>query len=106
MSAIKRSALVAAVFLLALPVGAAAQRPHHQPGQVPCGTRDQVVKVLKETYGERAMAHGIAHSGSLAEVFIGPSGSWTIIATSPNGISCMIGSGESWETTLAADEST
>lgn len=105
MGMIKRSALVAAL-VLALPVGAAAQRPHQQMAQVPCGARDEVVKVLKESYGERAMAHGIAHSGSLAEVFISPRGTWTIIATSPNGISCMIGSGESWKTTLAADEST
>jgi hypothetical protein len=109
MSAIRRSAL-AAVFVLTLSVGAAAQQPpnpHRQaPTSSPCGARDTVVKMLKENFGERAMAHGIAHSGTLAEVFISPSGTWTIIATSPTGVSCMIGSGESWKTTLAADETT
>jgi hypothetical protein len=110
MSTVKRSALVATALVLALPGWAAAQQgpnPHRQsPTSSPCGARADVVKMLKENFGERAMAHGIAHSGSLAEVFISPNGTWTIIATSPNGISCMIGSGESWETTLAADEST
>jgi hypothetical protein len=69
-----------------------------------CGQRADVEKMLKEQYGERAMAHGLAHSGAVAEIFTSPKGTWTIIATSPNGISCMIGSGESWKTTLAADE--
>lgn len=60
--------------------------------------------MLKEQYGERAMAHGLAHTGAVAEIFTSPKGTWTIIATSPNGMSCMIGSGESWQTTLAGDE--
>jgi hypothetical protein len=110
MSAIRRSALASAALVLALSGGAAAQQtpnPHRQvPTSSPCGARADVVKMLKENFGERAMAHGIAHSGTLAEVFISPGGTWTIIATSPNGISCMIGSGESWKTTLAADETT
>ena len=111
MSAIRRSALASAALVLALSGGAAAQQtpnPHRQvpTSSSPCGARADVVKMLKENFGERAMAHGIAHSGTLAEVFISPGGTWTIIATSPNGISCMIGSGESWETTLAADETT
>src|SRR5262249_49053841 len=66
MSTIKRSALAAAAFVLALSGWAAAQsaNPHRQiPGQTPCGARDDVVKMLKENFGERAMAHGIAHSG-------------------------------------------
>jgi hypothetical protein len=106
-----RLALAATAFIVALPTLASAQHmtsrdapPGHGAPQIACGKRADIEKMLKEQYGERAMAHGLAHSGAVAEIFTSPKGTWTIIATSPNGMSCMIGSGESWQTTLAADE--
>jgi hypothetical protein len=105
-----RMALAAAGFLVLLPTLAASQQsisrepPRHGLPPLACGKRADIEKMLKEQYGERAMAHGLAHTGAVAEIFTSPKGTWTIIATSPNGTSCMIGSGESWQTTLAADE--
>jgi len=103
-----RILLVLAAGLLAAPPVSAMNVRQDEPAQsateLPCGERDSVVKMLKETYGERASAHGIAHTGAIAEVFISPRGTWTIIATSPNGMSCMVGAGESWQTTIAADD--
>jgi len=105
-----RMALAAAGFLVLLPTLAASQQsisrepPRHGLPPLACGKRADIEKMLKEQYGERAMAHGLAHTGAVAEIFASPKGTWTIIATSPNGTSCMIGSGESWQTTLAADE--
>jgi hypothetical protein len=66
-------------------------------GQLPCGKRKDLIEVLKKNYGERAVAHGLANSGAVAEVYVGPGGTWTIVATSPNGVSCLIGAGEAWE---------
>ena len=111
MSGRTRRFTLAAGLLVVLPTLASAQQttsrdvpPGHGAPQIACGQRADIERMLKEQYGERQRAHGLAHSGTLAEIFTSPKGTWTIIATSPNGISCMIGSGESWQTTLAADD--
>jgi hypothetical protein len=108
---VRRVLLVAGAFAVALPTLAASQqRPlpewANRPGVPPlaCGQRADVERLLKEQFGERAMAHGLSHTGAVAEIFTSPKGTWTIVATSPNGMSCLIGSGESWQTTLAGDE--
>ena len=107
----RRLALAAGALLALLPTLAASQQnvareiPNRE-GLPPlvCGQRADIERMLKEQFGERAMAHGLAHTGAVAEIFTSPKGTWTIVATSPNGMSCLIGSGESWQTTLAADE--
>ncbi|MBX9824417.1 MAG: hypothetical protein K2Y27_05405 [Xanthobacteraceae bacterium] len=108
---VRRAALAAGALIVALPTLASSQQATapgwaHRSGVPPllCGQRAEVEKMLKEQFGERAMANGLAHTGAVAEVFTSPKGTWTIIATAPNGMSCLIGSGEAWKTTLAADE--
>ena len=109
-----RSLFVAAAGLMvALPVGwASGEIPESETKgtpvpyaaqQVPCGKRADVVRVLREAFGETALAQGLAHTGAVAEVFTSPKGSWTIVATSPDGMACMVGSGESWTPTVAHD---
>jgi hypothetical protein len=71
--------------------------------RVPCGQRDAVVKMLRDSFGETQIAQGLANTGAMAEVFISAKGTWTIIATGPNGVTCMVGSGESWEPAVAHD---
>jgi hypothetical protein len=65
--------------------------------QLPCGSRKEMLDILTKSYGEREVAHGLANTGALAQLFVGPDGSWTIVATSPSGTSCLIGAGHSWE---------
>ncbi len=72
--------------------------------QRPCGQRSDVVRMLRERFGEAPIAHGLANTGAVAEVFISSKGSWTIVATSPNGLTCMVGSGESWQPVVASDD--
>jgi hypothetical protein len=45
---------------------------------------------------ERRAAGGLAANGNLVEVFASASGSWTIIATRPSGVACIVGSGEAF----------
>ena len=40
---------------------------------------------------------GLTTGGGLLAVVVSRTGSWTIIVTTPNGISCGVASGESWE---------
>ena len=72
--------------------------------QMPCAARGEVVKMLREHFGESPIAHGTAHTGATAEVFLGPKGTWSIVATAPNGLSCMVGSGENWQAQVTHDD--
>jgi hypothetical protein len=112
-----RSLLIAAAGLMvALPVGwASGEQPvvpdgqaspavPHAMQQMPCGKRTDVVRMLRENFGEGLMGRGLADSGAVAEVFTSANGTWTIVATSPNGLSCMIGTGQSWQPVIARDD--
>jgi len=89
--------LIAPAVSVALPAMAGTAPPAMT--QLPCGSRTEIIEILTTTYGEREVAHGLANTGALAQVFVGPDGTWTIVATSPNGVSCLIGAGHDWERT-------
>jgi hypothetical protein len=84
---------------------APGQQTQPNPQRMACGNRSEVVRILRENFDEKPVAHGLANTGMLAEIFSSPRGTWTIVATSPNGMSCMIGAGDAWKTTLARDDS-
>ena len=64
-----------------------------------CGPRDAVVTTLGDRFGETRQSMGIGASGQLMELFASPeTGSWTIALTLPNGITCLMASGQSFET--------
>ncbi|WP_170772544.1 hypothetical protein [Ruegeria lacuscaerulensis] len=63
-----------------------------------CAPREDVVKRLAETYGETRKVIGIARQGAVMEVYASAaSGSWTITVTLPDGVTCLIASGQSYE---------
>ena len=61
-----------------------------------CGARATVVAGLERHYRETQTALGLTSHGRLIEVFVSPSGSWTIIQTSPQGMSCVVAAGSKW----------
>jgi hypothetical protein len=65
--------------------------------QFACAARDDVVKELAQRFKEAPEANGIMPDGMLLEVFVSEARSWTILITSPKGISCLAASGENWE---------
>lgn len=66
-----------------------------------CARHDQVVAAITgEKYNEtrRAMATTTVATGTnLVEVFASKAGTWTVIVSTPTGLSCIVASGESWE---------
>lgn len=63
-----------------------------------CGTRDLVVERLTSKYGESRQSIGMAPKGRVVEVFASQeTGTWTITITMPNGITCLVASGQSYE---------
>jgi hypothetical protein len=62
-----------------------------------CGPRDQIVKALGENFKETPVGMGVTEPGQLIELFASSSGSWTMVATTPNGTSCLVAAGENWD---------
>ncbi len=66
--------------------------------QAICNSRSNFLDNLGKRYAESPTAIGLVSNGSVLEVLSSENGSWTIIITQPNGTTCMVASGESWET--------
>ncbi len=84
--------MLVAVVSLALPLAAQAQSPQN------CGNRENVVERLNSKYGESRQSIGMAPKGRVVEVFAShETGTWTITVTMPNGMTCLVASGQSFE---------
>ncbi|WP_319546143.1 hypothetical protein [Ruegeria conchae] len=63
-----------------------------------CAPRADVIKRSAQTYGETRRGIGIARQSAVMEVFASDqTGSWTIVVTLPEGVTCLIPSGQSFE---------
>lgn len=62
-----------------------------------CGPRDDVLKMLHERYDETRRGVGISGPTQVLEVFASIEGTWTVTVTDPNGRTCLVASGRSWE---------
>jgi hypothetical protein len=70
-----------------------------------CNHHGDLVEILKSTYAEEPDALGLQGNGHLLEVFVSrKTGSWTIVSTQPDGTSCIIAAGRSWQAVPRADE--
>jgi hypothetical protein len=84
----------AAAALLAASATAAAAEGQPRP----CADRASIIERLEQRFGEVRQAMGLNRGNSVVEVFASAeTGTWTILVTTPNGVSCMIASGELWE---------
>lgn len=64
-----------------------------------CAERDVVVTRLAEGYGESRQAIGLGSNNAVVEVFASDeTGTWTITVTLPNGTTCLVASGQAYET--------
>lgn len=58
-----------------------------------------MVEHLAKNFQEAQVAFGVTGRGALVEVLTTEGGeTWSIIFTSPNGVSCLVASGEGWRT--------
>ena len=68
-----------------------------------CAERDTLGGFLERTYHEHRDALGVTPSGHLVELFVSDKGSWTLVLSMANGISCIISSGQGWQGGLALE---
>ena len=89
------------MFALSLGIGGfiwATQTAEAQ--QQNCANRAAIVEQLQTRFSETRLGMGLHPDNLIVEIFTSlDSGSWTIIATRPDGISCLVAAGESWTET-------
>jgi len=97
----RRLAIVAAVIVAASPLApgraALAQSPTRTIIQL-CLPHAQIEEKLLSDFQERKLGHGISADGHLLEIFMAPSGTFSVVKTSPRGVSCVVDFGEGWQT--------
>ncbi len=65
--------------------------------QTQCNERENVLELLAKKYQETPIAAGVTNTGGLVEVLTDTKGgTWTIIVTTPQGMSCLVAAGEGW----------
>ena len=62
-----------------------------------CGVHDQIVRALAKVYQEAPRAIGTVSHSHFMQVYVSRAGSWTILVTSANRISCIVAAGQDWE---------
>lgn len=85
--------------ILALPfLAATATASAAAEDSMACGKRDEMLSHLSGKYNEEPVAMGLATNGSLVEVLASNAGgSFTIVYTTPDGLTCMMAAGSNWE---------
>ena len=64
-----------------------------------CGEREAVLAELAQQFKEEPMAVGQVDGNAVVEILVSHSGSWTILATGTDGLSCIVSAGEGFEST-------
>lgn len=82
---------ISAFLVTALASAAMSQAPQ-------CVPRSEFINHLKQIYSEEPVATGVADNGTITELLQARSGdSWTILMTTPEGLSCRVAAGTNWE---------
>ena len=63
-----------------------------------CQDRESLVARMQRVHGEVRHSAGLASPGRLVETFVNPdTGSWTMVLTEANGISCLLAAGTAFQ---------
>jgi hypothetical protein len=85
------------MFASALIVGIAAA-PAEALAQLACGERDSVIAKLGGNFGEVLRGGGVAGGAAVFELWASDNtGSWTILVTDTDGVSCVVATGDGWQ---------
>ena len=90
-----REKLAALLCFAAMIFGAGPAAPQSSGN---CAMRHQVIARLASTYGETRQSVGLGANNQVVEVFASlETGTWTITVTNPNGLTCLVASGQAYE---------
>lgn len=61
-----------------------------------CKERDSIISVLNQRFGETQRSFGLQSDRRVLEIYASENGSWTALLTLPDGKSCVVATGEAW----------
>ena len=86
----------------ALVFGTAALAPPAFAQESQCLPRDALIDKLQMKYGERLTGGGLQSPQQLLEVWSSDrSGSFTVFFTRPDGVSCVVATGQNWNSAVS-----
>ncbi|MGI9415145.1 MAG: hypothetical protein ACR2PM_15830 [Hyphomicrobiales bacterium] len=63
-----------------------------------CGKHDKVIQFLGAKYKEQRKAMGLVSNRGVMELYVSEkTGTWTVLLTNTDGVSCIVAAGESYE---------
>lgn len=62
----------------------------------PCAPRAGIMEKLEVEFNEKLEAIGVTYPGSLVEILTSKDGTWTMLLTNGNGLSCIVMTGDGW----------
>ena len=65
--------------------------------QQACAPRSEIIAKLSQDFKENQQAVGVVNDKAVLEIFVSSKGSWTIVATSVDGTSCLLAAGKDWQ---------
>lgn len=93
----KRTVAAALVF------GAAAIAPPAVHAQGNCGPRELITERLQSKFSERLSGGGLQNENQVLEIWTSDTtGSFTVIVSRADGTSCIVASGQNWNTIVTA----
>ncbi len=95
--------MMAKMFHMTMGLGMMVLAASQLHAQGNCAPRASVIERLAERYGEARRGIGMVQQGSVMEVFASDeTGTWTITLTMPDGTTCLVASGQAYETVAEA----
>lgn len=90
-----RMLLIVSIFLASTALASSARAGAE--GEA-CASRARVVEKLAERFGETLAGLGLHRDDGVLEVYRSrATGTWTIVMTRPDGLSCLVAAGQRWE---------
>ena len=66
-------------------------------GDARCAAHQKMVSLLSKKYSEAPMGIGTVNQDRVMQIFVSAKGSWTIVVTKTDGLSCIVAAGQNWE---------
>ncbi|MEP6826832.1 MAG: hypothetical protein ABJA10_02020, partial [Aestuariivirga sp.] len=62
-----------------------------------CAKHDDLASILDSKFGEQQTGAGLAGKAAMVELYVSKKGTFTLVSTDTQGVSCIVGAGDSWE---------
>jgi hypothetical protein len=62
-----------------------------------CAKHNRLAEILDTRFGEQQIGMGLAGKEAMVELYASAKGTFTLVSTDAQGVSCIVGAGDSWE---------